>query len=86
MSRILRNDKRGRGKDLDRAVGHIAQVPNGSAHQEQGARHTGGHTRLAAGRLLRRVLLELLRQRRLADEADDLIDQLPVLEEQDSGD
>src|SRR3989337_723803 len=35
---------------------------------------------------LRGVLLELLRERRLADEADHLVDELPVLEEQDRRD
>ena len=87
MSRVFSNNQRGRGKDLDRAMRHVSQIADGSAHQVESPRARGAHRPADAGlRWLRGVLLELLRQSRLSDEPDDLIDQLPVLKEENRGD
>ena len=48
MARIFRDDERGRGEHIDRAVRDVPQIADGGAHQEQGARRTGAHAGLAA--------------------------------------
>ena len=93
MARILRNDKRGRGKNLDRAERHVTQISDRRADQVQSTLRSVGFCPLrslrfgaqesTAGRRLRGcVLLELLGECRLPGEADHLIDELAVLEEQ----
>src|SRR4051812_1280508 len=86
VSRVLRDYQRSRGKNLDRAICHVSQIPDGSAHQIQRtrARRTHGSARETLW-WLRRVLLELLGQRGLACKTDHLIDQLAVLEKKDGG-
>src|SRR6267378_67653 len=87
MARVFGNDQRGRGENLDRAMRHVSQIADGSAHQVQSPRPRGAHRPADAGlRWLRGVLLELLRQSRLAHEPDNLIDELPVLEEENRRD
>src|SRR6267143_6746350 len=87
MARVFGNDQRGRGEDLDRAMRPVSQIADGSAHQVQSPRARGAHRPADAGlRWLGGVLLELLRQSRLAYEPDNLIDELPILEEENRRD
>src|SRR3954469_5655617 len=86
VSRVFRDYQRGRGKNLDRAICHVSQISNGSAHQIQRtcARRAPG----SAGDprwWLRSGLFDLLGESGLAGKADHLIDQFAVLEKQDGG-
>lgn len=86
MPRVLRQYKRSRGENLDRAEGHVSHVADGSADDVESPTAAGlGHWRPVA--LIRRrsggVLFELRLELRLGDGSDDLIHELSVLEEKD---